>query len=116
MDFGTILESSAYFLALINPASKIFLLSTIDPPYTRRQLWSVSVRSTLVALAILIVVIGAGSFLFHAVFHVEIYSLSVAGGVVLFTVGLKAVRKGRFYEDEDLQGCRTSRWFRWRPR
>lgn|GEM_PF-4326616 len=28
-----IVESTAYFLALINPASKIFLLSTMDPPY-----------------------------------------------------------------------------------
>ena len=104
MDFATILESSAYFLALINPVSKVFLLSTMDPPYTRRQLWSVSVRSTLVAMAILIVLIGAGSFLFHAVFRVEIYSLTVAGGVVLFTVGLKAVRKGRFYEESELRG------------
>ncbi|MCX5770896.1 MAG: MarC family protein [Candidatus Hydrogenedentes bacterium] len=104
MDLETIIESSAYFLALINPASKIFLLSTMDPPYTRRQLWNVSVRSTLVALAILIVLIGAGSFLFHAVFRVEIYSLTIAGGVVLFTVGLRAVQKGRFYEESEMRG------------
>ena len=104
MDLQSLVESSAYFLALINPVSKIFLLSTIDPPYSRSQLWNVSIRSTLVAFAILIVLIGAGSFLFHAVFRVEIYSLSVAGGGVLFTVGLKAVRKGRFYEESELRG------------
>lgn len=104
MDFETVLENSVYFLALINPASKVFLLSTMDPPYTRRQLWRVSVHSTLVALAILIVLIGAGSFMFDVVFHVEIYSLTVAGGVVLFIVGLKAVRKGRFYEESDMHG------------
>ena len=33
------------------------------------------------------------------IFHVEIYSLSVAGGIVLFLVGLTAVRAGRFHED-----------------
>ncbi len=104
MDLETIVESSAYFLALINPTSKIFLLSTMDPPYTRRQLWDASVKSTLVAFAILVVLIAAGSFLFDVVFRVEIYSLSVAGGVVLFIVGLKAVRKGRFYEESELRG------------
>ncbi len=34
------------------------------------------------------------------VFHVEIYSLSVAGGIILFIIGLTAVRKGRFFEED----------------
>ena len=36
----------------------------------------------------------------------EIYSLQVAGGIVLFIIGLTAVRKGRFYE-QDFQMVRT---------
>jgi hypothetical protein len=93
-----ILESSLYFLALINPASKIFLLSSMDPPYTWKELRSVALRSNLAALIILAALTGLGSLLLKVVFHVDIYSLKVAGGVVLFIIGLTAVRQGRFYE------------------
>jgi len=43
-----------------------------------------------------------GHFLLKAVFQVEIYSLRVAGGSILFIIGLTAVRKGRFFE-RDIQ-------------
>ncbi|MGC9324142.1 MAG: MarC family protein [Desulfomonilia bacterium] len=97
-----VIESTAYFLALINPASKIFLLSTMDPPYTFKDLWRISLRSTLVALFILAVLASSGKVVLGVVFHVEIYSLNVAGGIILFIVGLTAVRKGRFYEETAL--------------
>jgi multiple antibiotic resistance protein len=99
MHYTLIIENTAYFLALINPASKIFLLSTMEPPYSWKELWSVALRSTLIALLILGLLTSIGQFLFATVFHVEIYSLNVAGGIILFIVGLTAVRKGRFYED-----------------
>ncbi len=47
-----------------------------------------------------------GQFLLKMVFQVEIYSLEIAGGIVLFVVGLAAVRKGTFYE-LDLNGQAT---------
>jgi len=68
MHYALIVESTAYFLSLINPASKIFLLSTMDSPYSWKEVWSVALRSTLIAL-------------------------------LIFIVGLTAVRRGRFYED-----------------
>lgn len=33
------------------------------------------------------------------IFHVEMYSLSVAGGIILFIIGLTAVREGKFFEE-----------------
>lgn len=97
-----ILENTIYFLALINPFSKILLLSTKRPAFSKREIFSVSLRSTLTALLILLVLIFAGNFFLVNVFHVEIYSLSVAGGIIIFLVGLSAVREGRFfYEDPD---------------
>jgi multiple antibiotic resistance protein len=93
-----LIEYSLYFLALINPASKILFLSSKEPPYTRRDLVAVSLKSSFVAWAILAIVISCGNFIFSSIFHVEIYSLSVAGGVILFIVGLNAVRHGTFYE------------------
>lgn len=98
MTLAEFIEMAAYLLALINPASKIFLLSTMDPPYTWRDLRSVSLKSTLAAFVILTVLTVAGKAVLHKVFNVELFSLNVAGGVVLFIVGLTAVQQGRFYD------------------
>lgn len=100
MSVDVFVQTSLYFLALINPPSKVFLLSSMDPPYSRAELLKVSVTATSVALAILLVLSGIGHVLLHEVFRVEIYSLQVAGGIVLFIIGLTAVRKGRFYEQD----------------
>ncbi|MDD2710907.1 MAG: MarC family protein [Verrucomicrobiae bacterium] len=101
-----ILENAIYFLALINPVSKVFVLSSANPPFQKKELRSVCLRSTLVAAVILGVLSGVGSWILSVVFHVEIYSLKVAGGVVLFIIGLTAMRKGTFFE-QDLDGQKT---------
>jgi multiple antibiotic resistance protein len=103
MDGHLFVQMSLYFLALINPASKVFLLSSMKPPYSRRVLVRISAEATLTAFFILILLSTAGPFVLKMVFQVEIYSLEIAGGVVLFIVGLTAVRKGFFYE-MDLHG------------
>jgi multiple antibiotic resistance protein len=98
LNLQILLENSLYFLALINPASKVFLLSSIEPPLGKKRLLELSMQSTTVAFLILLLVTVVGNFLLHSIFHVEIYSLQVAGGIVLFIIGLQAVRNGRFYE------------------
>jgi multiple antibiotic resistance protein len=98
MTLTLIIESTLYFLALINPASKVFLLSSMNHPYSWRELRSITVKSNIAALLILLAITEIGSFLLKVVFHVEIYSLKVAGGIVLFIIGLTAVRQGRFFE------------------
>lgn len=98
MDANLILENALYFLALINPASKIFLLSSMKPRLSSKEIRALSLRATGVAFVILCCLSTVGNFLLHEVFRVEIYSLRVAGGIVLFLIGLTAVTKGRFYE------------------
>jgi multiple antibiotic resistance protein len=98
-----LIRSALYFLALINPASKIFVLSTYQPAFSNHELRSVAIRSTVVAFLILAVLAWAGQYLLVQVFQVNLYSLRVAGSAVLFLVGLSAVRNGRFYEESVLQ-------------
>ena len=103
MEFKSIISNFLYFLALINPISKVFLLSTMDPPYSRKQLFVVAFRSTAVALFILVLLSVAGHYILNTVFHIHIYSLKVAGGFILFIIGLTAVRRGKFYEESAMQ-------------
>lgn len=98
-----IAELAIYFLATINPASKVFLLASMDPPYSDRELIRVSLRSTLAAFLILGVLAVAGNLVLIRLFRIDLYSLNISGGLVLLLVGLKAVREGRFYEQTDLQ-------------
>ena len=106
MDTQLFVQMSLYFLALVNPASKVFLLSSVKPPYPRKVLIDISARATFTAFLILVALSTVGQFLLKMVFQVDIYSLEIAGGIVLFIVGLTAVRKGSVY-DLDLHGNST---------
>lgn len=93
-----IVENILYLLVLINPVSKICILSVFAPDETRKDFFKVIVRSSLVAFIIIALVAVFGEFLLRKVFHVDIYSLRVSGGVVLFWIGFKALSKGVFFE------------------
>jgi multiple antibiotic resistance protein len=93
-----VISNVMYFLALINPASKVFILSTLQPPCSRRELVMLALRSTITAFLILLALTIGGNFILRVVFHVDIYSLKIAGGLVLFLIGLTAVQRGRFFE------------------
>ena len=99
MTISQIIENSIYFIALINPVSKVLFLASQKPAYTSEELYVVSVKSSIVALSILIILTCVGDFLLVNLFHVEIYSLGVAGGIILFSIGLNAVKKEAFLDD-----------------
>ena len=101
MDYGKLLENSLYLLALLNPASKVMFLSTYEPALNRRQIWELAWKSSLAALAILIVLAGAGEVVLRGVFKVELYSLRITGGLILFMIGWTAVREGRFIQKQE---------------
>ena len=94
MNFAEIAEDILYFVAVINPASKISFLAAINPPLSRRELFRVSLRASLVALGIFIIMALAGHFILEFVFRVRIGTLRVAGGLVMFVVGLQMIRDG----------------------
>lgn len=89
-----------YVLALVNPISKIALLSGMLPADGRGQLAQVVRKSSVTAAAILLGAMFFGDFILGRVFHVGLHALRVAGGVVLFWTGFNALRKGVFFEEE----------------
>ena len=98
MVLAELLGTTLYLLALVNPVSKVLVLASVEPALSWPQLRSVALRSTRAALLIVWSLAIAGNFLLRVVFHVDLYSLRIAGGIVLFIVGLNAVRQGRFFE------------------
>jgi multiple antibiotic resistance protein len=98
-DFITqVFTQSLYLIALMNPVSKISILTvfTLEEEYS--EVVKVTIRSTLVAFGILLTVMVAGDFLLRSVFQVELYSLRLAGGLILLWVGFNALTKGVFFE------------------
>ncbi|MBD3260498.1 MAG: MarC family protein [Candidatus Altiarchaeales archaeon] len=98
MIFETELHLTLYFLAIINPLSKVFILSTYLKDMGEDELHILSIRSSVVALTILFFMVFAGNFILENIFHVELYSLRMAGGIVFLYMGFKALTHGIFYE------------------
>ena len=98
MEYGQILENSLYLLALLNPASKVMFLATYDPPLTRKQIFELSWKSSGAALLILVFLAAAGEIVLSRIFRVELYSLRITGGLVVFLIGWIAIREGRFMQ------------------
>ena len=96
-----IIEITIYFVALVNPVSKVFFLASRQPTYTTRELTTISIKSTVVSLFVLIALTCVGDFLLSKIFHIEIYSLGIAGGIILFSIGFNAVKKGAFLDVDD---------------
>ncbi len=94
-------ENSLYLLALLNPASKVMFLATYKPVLSNIQIRELAWKSSLAALIILVILAGAGEIVLSKVFRVELYSLKITGGMVLFMVGWMAVREGRFVNKKD---------------
>lgn len=91
--------NSLYLLALINPISKICILSVFSKDTeSKKEIHKIVTNSTIIALLILAMVMLGGEFLFYSFLRVELYSLRVAGGCILFWVGFKALSKGVFFE------------------
>jgi multiple antibiotic resistance protein len=95
------INCAVYLVALINPVSKVFILSVMGKDMPDHEMRRLAVNSSLVALYILVIFAVGGSVLLTQVFHVELYSFQIVGGLVLLAVGFKALSKGNFYEEED---------------
>lgn len=90
-------------LALINPASKIFILSTFADHAKLKNLRRISIKATIVAAVILLSFTFSGNFIIKNIFHVKIYAFQIVGGFVLLIRGYQALNKGLFFEIEAKQ-------------
>ncbi|MBN1556585.1 MAG: MarC family protein [Lentisphaerae bacterium] len=95
-----ILTTTLYFLALINPVSKVSVLAVLSSESERHDFAHLTTKSSLVAAGILLLSMVFGELVLRRVFHVELYSLRLAGGTVLCWVGFNALRKGVFFEHD----------------
>ncbi|MBE6375232.1 MAG: MarC family protein [Lentisphaerae bacterium] len=102
-EISTVLENSLYFIALINPASKIFFLTAQRPSLSSKEVIRISCRASLFAFLILLGCCLGGYFVLEHVFRVKLYALQLSGGLVLLFSGMAAVQKGVFYHDRDEQ-------------
>lgn len=89
-------ENAFYLLALLNPASKIMFLASYEPSLTSKQNFELSWKSSFAALIILLLLSAAGHFILSRIFRVEMYSLQITGGLVVFVIGWTAINEGRF--------------------
>ena len=101
MEWMKIFENTLYLLALLNPASKVLFLSTYEPPLNSKQVFELSWKSSLAALGILAAFAIIGQFVLKDIFRIDMYSLKITGGFVLFFVGWTAIQQGRFFQKRD---------------
>lgn len=103
LDVSDVLKNALYLLALLNPASKVMFLAAYDPPLSFRRIFELSWKSSLAALLILLLLAAAGDWILHQIFRVELYSLRITGGVIVFLIGWLAVQEGHFVRNTDQQ-------------
>jgi multiple antibiotic resistance protein len=94
----TAIDCTLALIALINPISKIFLITTLKESTNTSGLNNIIVRSSIIALVILLIFTFIGNFLLVKFFNIQIYSLKIAGGIVLVFRGFEALNKGVFFE------------------
>jgi len=98
--FTQVAVDALYLLALINPISKVSVLSAFATEDRRVEFVAVTGKCSVTAGAIFLGSMVFGDFVLRSVFHVELHSLSFAGGVVLFWVGFHALQQGVFFEQK----------------
>lgn len=92
------IDSLLILLVLINPLSKVFIIATLSRESPQWEINRVVLKSSLIAMAILLVFGLTGNFILAQLFHVQLYSFKLAGGFVLAVRGYTALNKGLFFE------------------
>ncbi len=87
-------------IALINPVSKVFIVSLLAENASVEETRKISIRATFIALIILVVFALTGNFILRSIFQVEIYAFQIVGGGVLVYRGFLALNKGLFFESD----------------
>ncbi len=91
---------SLYFLIIINPFSKIIVISSLSETFGHKEVRLLSIKSSFIALLLLAAFAIAGNFVLSHIFNLELYSIRIAGGFIYFFMGMKALDKGVFFEME----------------
>ncbi|MFZ2643691.1 MAG: MarC family protein [Verrucomicrobiia bacterium] len=103
MRLALLTQYTLYLLVLINPISKIFILSVLSDQFPQSAMRKLILKSTVFAWAILLVLGIGGNLILSKVFQIEMHSLKTAAGIILFFVGYNALTKGVFFEIDEKQ-------------
>jgi multiple antibiotic resistance protein len=99
----TTLSAALLLFLILDPLGNIpVFLSLLKPLSSKRRRW-VLIRELLIALGVLFVFLWAGRYVLAAM-HLRQESVSIAGGIVLFLIGLKMIfpsPEGMFGEAEE---------------
>lgn len=98
----TTLSAALLLFLILDPLGNIPVFLSLLKPLTPRRQRIVLIRELLIALAVLFVFLWAGKYVLQAM-HLRQESVSIAGGIVLFLIGLKMIfpsPEGMFGETE----------------
>jgi len=90
----SILSSALFMLIMIDPSDKILLISLLREDFHIEDIRTLIVRANLIGFLLLFLFALSGQIILQEVFHIDINALRVAGGFVLFKIGLEALESG----------------------
>jgi multiple antibiotic resistance protein len=96
-----IINTFVFLTAVIDPVGSVPVFIAVTRGYEEQEKWSVAVRATVVAAAILIFFIFVGEFLLDAI-NVPLSAFQIAGGIVLFLFALTMIF-GESKPDEEIK-------------
>ena len=87
-------------LIIVNPSSTLALFSIITSKFSKKKRLKTAKHATMYATILLIIFAFAGSTILDFL-GIEIYSLRIAGGILLAFVGLDMVRRGSQFGEKE---------------
>ncbi|MEO6171870.1 MAG: YhgN family NAAT transporter [Arenimonas sp.] len=86
----TTLSAALLLFLILDPLGNIPVFLSLLKPLTAKRQRMVLIRELLIALAVLFIFLWAGRYVLEAM-HLRQESVSIAGGIVLFLIGLKMI-------------------------
>ena len=87
-------------LIIVNPSSTLALFSVITKKNTRKERINIAKHTTMYAAILLIIFALTGSSILDFL-GIQIYSLRIAGGILLSFVGLDMVKRGSQFGEKE---------------
>ncbi len=89
-----ILSSALLMLIMIDPSDKILLVSLLKEDFHIDDIKTLIIRANLIGFILLVLFALTGKIILQEIFHIDLNALRVAGGFVLFKIGLEALEGG----------------------
>ena len=96
-ELSVILSSALLMLIMIDPSDKILLISFLREDFKIEDIRALILRANLIGFLLLATFAIAGQIILQEIFHININALKVAGGFVLFKIGLEALEGGGMF-------------------